>query len=122
MKKLRGKVSTVDPVSSTHAVLNLKRQAAALAVGAAFAIPSYAQNILPTGGAVVGGSATIRTPSASTMTINQSTQSANINWTSFSIGAGNSVLISQPSSSSVLYNNVVGTSPSQIFGHLSANG
>src|SRR4029079_7491833 len=122
MKKVRGKVSAVGPVTSTHAAFNLKRQAAALAVSAAFAIPAFAQNVLPTGGTVVGGSGTIRTPSASTMTINQSTNSANINWTSFSIGANNSVLISQPGASSVLYNKVTGNSPSEIFGHLSANG
>src|SRR5689334_21214633 len=106
MKKLRGKVSAVGVVSSAYTVLNINRRAAALAVSAAFAIPSYAQNVLPTGGTVVGGSATIGTPNASSMTINQSTPSANINWTSFSIGANNSVLITQPNASSILYNRV----------------
>src|SRR5690348_6995148 len=110
MRNRRGKVAAVNPVTSTQAILTLKRSATALAVSAAFALPqvAHAQNVLPTGGQVVGGTAAILTPNPATMTINQSSQNANINWQSFSIGSSNSVLISQPSASSILFNRVVG--------------
>jgi large exoprotein involved in heme utilization and adhesion len=50
---------------------------------------------LPTGGQTVGGSATVSS-SGNTLTINQTTNSAIINWNTFNIGAGGSVRINQP--------------------------
>jgi filamentous hemagglutinin family protein len=77
---------------------------------------------LPTGGTVVGGSATITQTSASRLDIRQSTDRAVINWNSFSIGAGNTVNIQQPGAGSISVQQVVGQNPSQIFGTLSSNG
>lgn len=78
---------------------------------------------LPQGGAVVGGQATISTPNANQMIINQGSQRAAINWQSFNIGAGHSVQFVQPSSTSQVLNRVVGmTGSTQILGSLTANG
>lgn len=76
---------------------------------------------LPTGGAVVDGSATIIS-NTSSMTINQSSQSAVVNWQGFNIAAGEAVNFAQPDSSSVALNRVLGSDPSNIFGSLTANG
>jgi filamentous hemagglutinin family protein len=100
-----------------------RRIGALLASAAAFSFadPAFAQSVLPSGGQVVSGAATITT-SGSAMTINQSTDKMIANWQSFSIGAGNSVTFNQPGASSVALNRVVGQDPSQILGSLIANG
>jgi filamentous hemagglutinin family protein len=85
-----------------------------------FGSPAFAQS-LPTGGNVSAGGARI-SGNASTMTINQSTQSAAINWQSFNIAAGNSVVFVQPNANAVALNRVLGPDPSLILGNLSANG
>jgi filamentous hemagglutinin len=60
--------------------------------------------------------------SGNSLTVNQSSSSAILNWSSFDIGAGGSVAFKQPSSSSVALNRIFQASPSQIFGTLTANG
>ena len=99
-----------------------QRKALAVATVLAFAStpkPSWSN---PTGGQVVGGSATISTPGASSMVIDQTSGKAIINWNSFSIGAGESVRFNQPSASSIALNRVLGNTRSEIFGSLTANG
>ncbi|MBT9494701.1 MAG: filamentous hemagglutinin N-terminal domain-containing protein, partial [Paucibacter sp.] len=91
--------------------------AALLATGAA----PLAQ-ALPQGGQVVAGAATINTPGAGQMLIQQSSDKASIDWRSFSIGTSESLRITQPSSSSVLVNRVSGGDASQILGRIAANG
>jgi filamentous hemagglutinin family protein len=77
---------------------------------------------LPQGGTVQAGSASFST-SGSTLTVNQSSNSAIINWNTFNIGAGGTVRINMPSSTSVELDRVTGNlGPSQIFGTLSSNG
>jgi len=77
----------------------------------------------PAGGTVVGGSATITGQGSSSVTINQSSGSAVINWNTFNIGVGESVRFNQPSSSSIALNRVTGgLGPSEILGTLTANG
>lgn len=76
---------------------------------------------LPAAGVVSAGNATI-TGSTNTLTINQSSQNAAINWQSFSIGQNEGVQFVQPNSNSVALNRVLGPDPSSIFGGLSANG
>ncbi|MDO8297888.1 MAG: filamentous hemagglutinin N-terminal domain-containing protein, partial [Caulobacter sp.] len=76
---------------------------------------------LPTGGAVSSGGATIAA-GPTNVTVNQSTQNVAINWQTFSIGAGNSVVFVQPNRASVALNRVLGADPSLIFGNLSSNG
>ncbi|MBR0893944.1 filamentous hemagglutinin N-terminal domain-containing protein [Bradyrhizobium tropiciagri] len=80
-----------------------------------------AQN-LPTGGSVAAGSATVSQPSPTSLGITQSSQSAVVNWQSFSVGQGYSVNITQPNASSALLNRVTGSTPSTIAGSLTANG
>ena len=100
------------------------------ALTASFALVSLAwaapaTNALPTAGQVVQGAASMvqsSSPTASQLTINQSTQRAAINWQSFDIGAAAKVQVVQPNAQAVLLNRVVGQSPSQIFGQLQANG
>ncbi|HZV85051.1 MAG TPA: filamentous hemagglutinin N-terminal domain-containing protein, partial [Brevundimonas sp.] len=76
---------------------------------------------LPTGGSVTAGGANIVSgPGA--MTINQSSQNVAINWNSFSIGQGGTVVFVQPNSTSVALNRVLGPDASAIFGSLTSNG
>jgi len=91
-----------------------------LLVAAALAGPAAAQ--VPTGGTVTAGSAAISQPSAGRQVIDQASTRAIIDWQSFSIGAGNSVVFRQPNASAIALNRVVGNDPSGIFGSLSANG
>jgi len=74
----------------------------------------------PSGGTVRQGTATFNT-SGSQLTINTSAQ-AFINWQSFNIGAGETTTFVQPSSSSIVWNQINDPSPSQILGTLNANG
>jgi filamentous hemagglutinin family protein len=75
----------------------------------------------PTGGQVAAGSASINTVPG-TVTINQASNIAIINWQTFSIGAGELTKFVQPSSTSAALNRVLGGQTSIISGTLSANG
>ncbi|MEL6466880.1 MAG: filamentous hemagglutinin N-terminal domain-containing protein [Pseudomonadota bacterium] len=81
-----------------------------------------AQAVLPQGGSVAQGDVAIGAPSADSLTITQGSQSAVVNWHSFSIGTGAQVNIHQPSTSSTMLNRVTGDTTSQIHGQLNANG
>jgi filamentous hemagglutinin len=70
---------------------------------------------------VTAGSATA-VATQNSLKINQTSNSAILNWSSFNIGATGSVAFSQPTSSSIALNRIFQASPSQIFGNLSANG
>lgn len=88
---------------------------ASLAVpGLAFASPS--------GGTVVAGQAGITTPAPGGTVINQTSQSAIINWQQFNIGGNEYVVFNQPNASAAVLNRVIGGNPSEILGNLSANG
>jgi filamentous hemagglutinin family protein len=91
-----------------------------LAGSLGLASAAHAQS-LPSNGVVTAGQATISANSSS-VTINQSSQNTAINWQSFNIAQGNSVVFVQPNSNSVALNRVVGGDASTIFGTLSANG
>ena len=56
------------------------------------------------------------------MTVNQMSDKAVLNWSTFNIGANAQVNFNQPSRTSVTLNRVLDASPSQIFGELNANG
>jgi filamentous hemagglutinin family protein len=77
---------------------------------------------LPTGGQVTAGSGQINTPSNGHMVINQNSNKMVIDWTSYSIGSGNSVQYIQPSADAIALNRVLGGDPSIIRGTISANG
>ncbi|MEK7717696.1 MAG: filamentous hemagglutinin N-terminal domain-containing protein, partial [Pseudomonadota bacterium] len=77
---------------------------------------------LPQGGTVAAGSATVSTPTATSMQINQATDRLVMDWTHFNIAANEAVRFQQPSAASIALNRVAGWSPSVINGQLSANG
>ena len=92
----------------------------ALCIGLPFG--AVAQTVLPQGGSVASGSATIVRPNGTTMVINQGSNNAIVNWNSFSIGNGGHVDIRQPNSNSAILNRVTGNTTSEIHGRLTANG
>lgn len=96
----------------------------AVAVCFVFALIGFRSDAVyanPTGGSVVSGSATIG-GAGSTLTVNQATDKAIINWQSFSIGLGQTTKFLQPSVTSAVLNRVVGGNLSSIYGTLRANG
>ncbi|MFM2066605.1 MAG: hypothetical protein RLZZ584_1514, partial [Pseudomonadota bacterium] len=91
-----------------------------LAVCLLFAMP--AAHALPSGATPTSGQTTVQQTSPKQLDIRQTTPRAGLDWTSFSIAAGERVLVSQPGRDSVLLNRVIGNDPSQILGSLQANG
>lgn len=85
-----------------------------------------AATALPQGGQVVGGNATITQPNASTLTINQSSNRAMIDWQGFDIGSGEGVNFYLPGADGITLNRIYSAnghgSASQIYGNLSSNG
>ncbi len=108
----------VSPEASTgrSAFTALVASVLGAAVQAAFA------QQLPAGGQVAAGTAVITQTGERSLQVTQGTPSAILNWQSFSIGAGNSVVFQQPSASAIALNRVIGNSPTEIFGSLTANG
>src|SRR6267143_858434 len=94
----------------------------ALSVAACFSLSSTQSLANPTGGSVGSGSASFSS-SGNTLTV---TNSANINWQSFSIGVNEITRFVQSSASSSVLNRVVGANgvipQSVIDGVLSSNG
>ena len=96
-------------------------------VALAILIPSWgeagevAPSTLPKGASVAAGFAAIHQTAAS-MTVQQTSNAAVINWRSFDIGSAASVRFEQPSATSTVLNRVAAGSESQIMGKLSANG
>src|SRR5579872_1353915 len=74
----------------------------------------------PAGGQVVAGSASVQY--GNTTVITQHSNSAIVNWQSFSIAPNETTQFVQPSSSSVILNRVIGADASQIMGTLKSNG
>ncbi len=99
----------------------MKRSLLVFVVLMVFACAHYTY-AMPTGGQVVGGSATITNPDAATTLINQATDKAIINWNKFNINPNELVKFLQPGSASVTLNRVIGIDPSTILGALQANG
>ncbi len=77
----------------------------------------------PYGGEVVAGAAAIiGSGSSPTVTVNQTSDLAVINWQGFSIDAGQLTRFVQPSALSATLNRVTGGDPTSIYGTLQANG
>jgi filamentous hemagglutinin family protein len=74
----------------------------------------------PTGMTVGAGSASLQ-QIGSQLNVTVS-QMAILNWKSFNIQAGETTAFLQPSANSIVFNEIGGANPSQIFGNLSANG
>jgi len=89
-----------------------------LAVAALMPAVAFAN---PQGGTVSAGSATIA-QSGNTLSINQSSERAVIDWRGFNIAPGETTLFNQPGSGSIALNRVGSGGASQIDGNLTANG
>ncbi|GLQ99726.1 YDG domain-containing protein [Dyella mobilis] len=75
----------------------------------------------PVGGQIVGGSGQIRQV-GNTTTIVQTSPTLSLNWQSFNIAPNQTVDFLQPGSSAIAINRVFSSTPSEIYGHLDANG
>ena len=75
----------------------------------------------PTGMTVHGGSATA-TSSGSQLTVTTTSQNTFLNWQSFNIAAGETTIFQEPSTTSIVWNQINNANPSQIYGSLQANG
>jgi len=115
----RGKSSSGSAL--VGALLGSMLLAGASAAMAANAVPNPPPNTLPTGAQVTAGAATVNT-AANTLTVNQASQRAAINWQSFSLGANGTVNFVQPNAVAVTLNRVVGNEQSVIAGALNGNG
>ncbi len=73
------------------------------------------------GGQITSGSGQIQQV-GNTTTIRQDTPTLTLNWQSFNIAPNQSVDFLQPSSSAIAVNRIFSSTPSQIYGHLDANG
>ncbi len=76
---------------------------------------------LPSGASVRHGEVTLNIQ-GTTMTLDQRSAQAIVNWESFDIGHGYVVDVHQPSASASMLARVTGTAPSEILGRLTANG
>ncbi|MEK8050518.1 autotransporter-associated beta strand repeat-containing protein [Ideonella sp. DXS22W] len=77
---------------------------------------------LPQGAVPTAGSVSVRADGSKQLAITQTSARAAIDWTSFSIAAGERVRIVQPDAAAVLFNRVTGADPSLILGQLQADG
>jgi filamentous hemagglutinin family protein len=75
----------------------------------------------PVGGTLVAGTAAINS-AGNTLTVNQTTDKAVIDWRGFDIAAGETTNFKQPSNNSVTLNRVNSSTPSMIDGVVNANG
>ena len=95
---------------------------AGLLTGALVPFVPTAAFALPQGGTIAAGTATISTPTATSMRVDQASDRVIVDWTRFNIAANESVHFQQPSAAAIALNRVSGQEPSAIFGSLSANG
>ncbi|MEY3786128.1 MAG: Heme/hemopexin-binding protein precursor, partial [Pseudomonadota bacterium] len=117
-------VSSAKKGGSRFSARGLKALAGTLAfsLSTGMALADPAANALPSGAQVAQGDVSISQSPNNTLTINQTTDRAVVNWQSFDIGSAAAVNIVQPNSNSVQLDRVVGDNPSQIFGSLTSNG
>lgn len=87
-----------------------------------FAVLEISSSANPTGGVVIQGDATILNGTAGLTTIQQQTDRAIINWSSFSIASGEHTQFIVPSATSATLNRVLNGGPSLLDGTLTSNG
>ena len=109
------------PTQNKNQISLKKRLTALLSSTVLIANTGYAGD-LPTGGSVAAGSVSIGAAENGTITINQSSANAVVNWQSYNIGKGNRVTYVQPDASSAILNRVTGGTTTTIAGSLVANG
>ena len=120
---------TAAGAATARGALRLTAVAASLIsiAGAGWAA-APAPGTVPTGAVVTSGTVTVAAPVAlpaggNQLVVTQSTPKAVINWSSFDVASNSVVTFNQPSATASVLNRVTaGTSPSQIFGQIQANG
>ncbi|GLQ45809.1 hypothetical protein GCM10007862_08600 [Dyella lipolytica] len=75
----------------------------------------------PSGGQITSGSGQIQQV-GNTTTIRQNSSTLTLNWQSFNIAPNQTVDFLQPSSNAIAVNRIFSSTPSEIYGHLDANG
>lgn len=75
----------------------------------------------PTGGQIISGAGQIQ-QIGNTTTIHQASPTLSLNWQSFNIAPDQTVNFVQPGSHAIAINRIFSSTPSEIFGHLNANG
>ena len=70
----------------------------------------------------VGSGHATATSVGNTLTVQQTSAQATLNWASFNVGANGRVIFNQPNGSSIALNQIFQANPSQIFGLVKANG
>jgi len=93
-----------------------------LATTALMPVGAWLADANPLDPRVVGGHVTFNGLGTQTLTINQSTLDAIIDWNSFNIGVGERTIFILPTSNSISLDRVSGVNPSYIMGSLSSNG
>ncbi|MFA3777684.1 filamentous hemagglutinin N-terminal domain-containing protein [Yersinia sp. 1652 StPb PI] len=81
----------------------------------------FAHPSLPVNGNIIIGQGVLNVHNT-TLTVTQQSDKLAINWGSFDIAQGNSVIYNQPGQQSIALNRVLGRDASQIYGSLKANG
>lgn len=76
----------------------------------------------PAGEQIVHGTVGVTRPDANTTTVTQASDSAIVNWHSFSVGGQEYVQFVQPGAHAAILNRVTGSNASQILGRIDANG
>lgn len=112
-------------------MLNLRRSLAACALliaapsmaGTQLPLPCIAGSCGPNGpGSFLGSGKATAVAAGNTLTVQQATEQAVLNWASFNVSAGGKVVFKQPDTSAIALNQIFQASPSQIFGLVKANG
>ena len=90
-----------------------------LSLGMAWPLPLAAQtavanNQLPTGGQVSAGQASI-SQTANTLTVNQTSQRAVVDWNTFNVGSQAQVHFQQPNAQSATLNRVADNNPARFW-------
>ena len=119
--KGKGKSSAKSKTKALAPAAVILSTVLALPAWAQTSAPAPAANQLPTGGQIVSGSAHIH-QSGSQMQIQQGSQKAIIDWSSFNIGKDAAVTFQQPDTSAIALNRVTAGDASHIHGQLNANG
>lgn len=120
-RSLRGSRLHRAPHAVDNCPMRHVRAVARASAAVLFAAVGGAQ-ALPQGGVISAGGGSISQPGTNSMTITQTTQKLSLNWQSFDIGAGQSVVFNQPGASSIVLNRVLDQNPTSIVGNLTANG
>ena len=105
--------------------VGLLASSALLFAGVAMADPAPATigaTTLPKLSGVIAGQASVTQSGPAALQVTQSTSSAAVNWTSFSVGSQARVVFTDPSPQSITINRVIGPDPSVIAGQVSSNG